>query len=151
MYERATDDSPYGAATSANAFRPSAIEYRLWWVCIPEPLMPKIGLGMKVAYRPCCCAIAFSANLNVIALSAVLRASAYSKSISCWPWATSWCAASTRMPNPSSASTMSWRTSCARSVEKSKYPASSWGSGAIWPCSSRRRRKNSSSGPVLTT
>ena len=35
--------------------------------------MPWIGLGMNVAYRPCCWAIAFSANLNVIALSAVVQ------------------------------------------------------------------------------
>ena len=71
--------------------------------------MPWIGLGMNVAYRPCCWAIALSVNLKVIALSAVWSASAYSKSISCWPAATSWWAASTRMPNASSASTMSCR------------------------------------------
>ena len=23
-----------------------------WWVCIPEPLSPKIGFGMKVALLP---------------------------------------------------------------------------------------------------
>ena len=89
-------------------------------MCIPEPLMPWIGLGMNVAYRPCCWAIALSANLKVIALSAVCSASLYSKSISCCPAATSWWAASTRIPNASRASTMSWRTSWARSVEKSK-------------------------------
>ena len=76
MYDRATSDSPYGFDASAKAFRFSAIEYRLWWVCIPEPLMPWIGLGMNVAYRPCCWAIALSANLKVIALSAVCSASA---------------------------------------------------------------------------
>ena len=120
MYDRATSDSPYGLPASANALRPSAIEYSDWWVCIPEPLMPWIGFGMNVAYRPCCWAIALSANLKVMALSAVRSASEYSKSISCWPTATSWWAASTLMPNASSASTMSWRISWARSVEKSK-------------------------------
>ena len=35
--------------------------------------MPWIGLGMNVAYRPCCWAIALSANLKVIALSAVAQ------------------------------------------------------------------------------
>jgi hypothetical protein len=79
--------------------------------------LASLGFGMNVAWSPCCWAIAFSANLNVIALSAVLSASAYSKSISCWPAATSWWAASTLIPNASRASTMSWRTSCARSVE----------------------------------
>ena len=49
MYERATSDRPYGFDASAKAFLPSAIEYRLWWVCIPEPLIPKIGFGMNVA------------------------------------------------------------------------------------------------------
>ena len=44
------------------------------------------------------------------ALSAVFSPSAYWKSISCWPDATSWWAASTRMPKASSALTMSWRT-----------------------------------------
>ena len=49
MYERARSESPYRLSGSANAFRPSAIEKRLWWVCMPEPLIPKIGLGMNVA------------------------------------------------------------------------------------------------------
>ncbi len=61
-----------------------------------------------------------SVKRNVTALSAVRRASSYVKSISCCPGATSWWAASTLMPNASSAFTMSWRTSCARSVLKSK-------------------------------
>ena len=90
MYERARSDSPYLFVASAKALRSSAIEYRLWWVCMPEPLMPWIGLGMNVAYRPCCWAIALSVYLKVIALSAVRSASEYSKSISCWPAATSW-------------------------------------------------------------
>ena len=41
---------------------------------MPEPLIPKIGLGMNVAYRPCSCAIALSVNLKVTALSAVCEA-----------------------------------------------------------------------------
>ena len=40
---------------------------------MPEPLIPWIGLGMNVAYSPCCWAMAFSANLKVIALSAVAK------------------------------------------------------------------------------
>ena len=33
-------------------------------MCIPEPLIPWIGLGMNVAYRPCCWAIALSVELE---------------------------------------------------------------------------------------
>ncbi len=35
---------------------------------MPEPAMPAIGFGMKVACRPCCWAIAFRVNLKVDAL-----------------------------------------------------------------------------------
>src|SRR3972149_1197083 len=101
MYDLASGDSPYDESPSAKALRDSAIEKRLWWVCMPEPLMPWMGLGMKVAYRPCGWAIAFRVNLKVSALSAVWIASAYSKSISCWPAATSWGGAPTRMPEAS--------------------------------------------------
>ena len=88
-YDLAIGDSPYDASASANAFCDFSMEYRLWCVCIPEPLIPWIGLGMNVAYRPCCWAIAFRVVLKVTALSAVWSASAYSKSISCCPAATS--------------------------------------------------------------
>ena len=43
-------------------------------MCMPEPLMPWIGLGMNVAYRPCRLAMALSVNLKVMALSAVRQA-----------------------------------------------------------------------------
>ena len=89
MYDRATSDSPYGFEPSANALRSSAMEYSDWCACMPDPLMPWIGLGMNVAYRPCCWAMALRANLKVIALSAVVSASEYWKSISCCPTATS--------------------------------------------------------------
>jgi hypothetical protein len=88
--------------------------------------------------------------LKVTALSAVRSASAYSKSISCWPVATSWWAVSTRIPKSSSEFIISLRTSVPRSSERSKYPAASWGRGSTTPLS-RLRRKNSSSGPVLRT
>ena len=90
-------------------------------MCMPEPLMPKIGLGMNVAYSPCSWAMALSVNLKVTRVVGGLAARRRSwKSISCWPAATSWWAASTLMPKASSALTMSWRTFWARSVEKSK-------------------------------
>ena len=82
--------------------------------------MPKNGFGMNVAYRPFDAATALSVVLKVTALSAVRSASAYSKSISCWPVATSWCAVSTLMPNSSSAFIISLRTSVPRSSERSK-------------------------------
>ena len=83
---------------SLNAFFAFLMSHSDWWVCIPEPLMPKNGLGMNVAYRPFGAAIALSVVLKVTALSAVRSASAYWKSISCWPVATSWCAVSTWIP-----------------------------------------------------
>ena len=87
---------------------------------MPDPLMPKNGLGMKVAYSPCRAATALRVVLKVTALSAVRSASAYSKSISCWPVATSWCAVSTLIPNASRSFIISLRTSVPRSSERSK-------------------------------
>jgi len=60
-----------------------------WCVCIPEPLIPNMGLGMKLACKPLAWAISLATNLYVITLSAMLRASEYLKSISCWLEATS--------------------------------------------------------------
>ena len=36
---------------------PVLVSIRLWWTCIPLPLIPKTGLGMKVAIRPCLAAM----------------------------------------------------------------------------------------------
>ena len=59
-------------------------------------------------------------------LSAVLGASAYRKSISCCPCATSWCAASTSKPIRSSTSTIARRASSPRSAgARSKYEPTS--------------------------
>ncbi len=65
---------------------------------MPEPLTPKIGFGMKVACRPWSRATFLTTKRKVETLSAVVTASAYLKSISCWPGATSWWAASTSKP-----------------------------------------------------
>ena len=67
-------------------------------MCMPLPAMPRMGLGMKVAYRPCCWARVFSTMRKVTMLSAVFRAWSNRKSISCWPGAISWCMASASMP-----------------------------------------------------
>ena len=82
--------------------------------------MPKIGLGMNVACSPCREATALRVVLKVTALSAVRSASAYLKSISCWPTATSWWAVSTSIPISSRSFIISLRTSVARSALRSK-------------------------------
>ena len=51
--------------------------------------MPNTGLGINDAIAPFCSAMAVTAYLKVIMLSAVVSASAYLKSISCCPLATS--------------------------------------------------------------
>ena len=56
---------------------------------MPDPLTPKIGLGMKVAWSPWSIATFLTMKRNVETRSAVVTASAYLKSISCWPGATS--------------------------------------------------------------
>ena len=78
---------------------------------MPLPLMPRMGLGRKVAWRPWFRAIRFTTHLKVAMLSAVVRASAYLKSISCCPGATSWWAASISKPMATRAFTMSRRAS----------------------------------------
>ncbi len=85
-------------------------------MCMPDPLTPKIGFGMNVACRPWSSATFLTMNRKVETRSAVVIASAYLKSISCWPGATSWCAASTSKPICSRASTMSRRASSPRST-----------------------------------
>ena len=35
-------------ASAKTLLAPFADQTKLWWVCMPEPLMPKIGLGMNV-------------------------------------------------------------------------------------------------------
>ena len=71
---------------------------------------------MNVACRPWSIATFLTMKRNVETRSAVVIASAYLKSISCWPAATSWCAASTSNPICSRARTMSRRASSPRST-----------------------------------
>src|SRR2546425_4155219 len=51
MYCSATGDSSHFPLGSWNAFAP--FRNSDWWVCIPEPFWPKIGLGMKVERQTC--------------------------------------------------------------------------------------------------
>src|SRR5579859_6579584 len=62
-----------------------------WWVCIPEPLSLKTGLGMNVAVLPALLATFRTMYLYFIILSAALIRVSNRKSISHWPAvATSW-------------------------------------------------------------
>ena len=75
---------------------------------MPLPGWSVNGLGMKVARTLWVSATSLTTCRNVMMLSAVVSASAYRRSISCWPGATSWWLNSTEMPIRSSAST-AWR------------------------------------------
>lgn len=75
---------------------------------MPEPGYSENGLGMKVACTPCSSATCFMTRRKVMMLSAVESASAYRRSISCWPGAPSWWLNSTEMPIDSSM-VMAWR------------------------------------------
>ncbi len=57
---------------------------------------------MNVAHTPCSIATSFITRRNAMMLSAVVSASAYRRSISCWPGAPSWWLYSTEMPMASS-------------------------------------------------
>ena len=106
MNARPTFDSFIGSPASWNALRSPSNSDR--WVCMPLPGWSVNGLGMNVACTPWESATSLTTCRNVMMLSAVVSASAYRRSISCWPGATSWWLNSTEMPIRSSAST-AWR------------------------------------------
>ena len=101
----ATELKPNSSSSLWKAFFPSLISEI--FICIPDPLTPCNGLGMKVAYNPCLWAIDLTTYLNVAILSAVTNASAYLKSISFCPAATSWCEVSISNPISSKARVIS--------------------------------------------
>ncbi|SKV32118.1 Uncharacterised protein [Mycobacteroides abscessus subsp. abscessus] len=102
---------------------------------------------MNVACTPSMIATSLTTLRKVITLSAMERASAYRKSISCWPGAPSWWLNSTEMPMDSSASIACRRKLGAASCTAwSKYPASSAGMGAVPSSGMFFSRKNSISG-----
>ncbi len=93
-------DSWYSAPASKNALRsPSNSDT---WVCMPEPGWVVNGLGMNDAQMPWLSATSRMTVRKVMMLSAVLSASAYRRSISCWPGPPSWWLNSTEMPIDSS-------------------------------------------------
>ena len=97
---RPTLDSWYSAPASKKALRsPSK---RDTCVCMPEPGCAVNGLGMNDAQMPWPSATSRTTVRKVMMLSAVLSASAYRRSISCWPGPPSWWLNSTEMPIASS-------------------------------------------------
>ena len=61
------------------------------WQCIPEPLSPKRGFGIKVAVLPCRLAVFLTMYLNFIIESAIWLIVVYLIPISHWPpLPTSW-------------------------------------------------------------
>ena len=79
---------------------------------MPDPGCSVNGFGMNDAYTPWLSATSFITRRNVMMLSAVESASAYRRSISCWPGAPSWWLNSTEMPIASSIVIASRRKSC---------------------------------------
>ncbi len=71
-------------------------------MCMPEPGWVVNGWGMNVAQMPWLSATSRITVRKVMMLSAVLSASAYLRSISCWPGPPSWWLNSTEMPIASS-------------------------------------------------
>ena len=65
---------------------------------MPEPGCSVNGLGMNEAHLPWLSATSRTTVRNVMMLSAVDSASAYRRSISCWPGPPSWWLNSTEMP-----------------------------------------------------
>ena len=97
---------------------------------MPEPWTPSSGLGMNVAWRPWEAATSRTMRRNVITLSAIVRASVWRRSISCWLGASSWKLYSTGMPMASSVRIVCLRRDPVMSfVVRSKNPPSSSGCG----------------------
>ena len=85
---------------------------------------------MNVAWTPCDAASSRTISRNVITLSAIVRASVWRRSISCWLGASSWKLYSTGMPIASSVRIVCWRSDPVTSlVVRSKKLASSRGRG----------------------
>ena len=94
---------------------------------MPEPCTPSSGFGMNVACSPCAAATSRTTKRNVITLSAIVSASVWRRSISCWPGASSWKLYSTGMPIASSVRIVCLRSDPVMSlvVRSKKLPSSS--------------------------
>ncbi len=80
---------------------------------MPDPWTPPRGLGIKEARIPLRAAISFTTTRTSITVSAIVMASVYRRSISCWLGASSCWLYSTGMPISSSMSTVSRRSAVA--------------------------------------
>ena len=85
----ASSDIPAYPSPAKRGLPPFQID---WCVCMPEPLSPKRGFGMKVTVLPCRFATFLQTYLKYISLSAMDTRESYRMSISACPAvATSWC------------------------------------------------------------
>ena len=82
MNRFAVVDRWYGSSASKKAL--SSPWKSDTWVCMPEPWTPSSGLGMNVAWTPSVEATSFTTSRNVMTLSAMVSASVWRRSISCW-------------------------------------------------------------------
>ena len=94
---------------------------------MPLPCTPSSGLGMKVACTPCLAAASRTTRRKVMMLSAMVSASVWRRSISCWLGESSWKLYSTGMLIVSSVRMVSLRSVPATSVvvRSKKLPSSS--------------------------
>ena len=98
---------------------------------MPLPCTFSSGLGMNVACTPWLAATSLTTSRNVMMLSAIVSASVWRRSISCWLGASSWKLYSTGMLIVSSVRMVCLRNVPATSVVvRSKKPPSSSGTGA---------------------
>ena len=99
---------------------------------MPEPCTPSSGLGMNVAWTPCWAATSFTTSRNVMTLSAIVSASVWRRSISCWLGESSWKEYSTGMPSVSRVRMVCLRSEPVMSlVVRSKNEPSSSGLGRL--------------------
>ena len=82
MNALAVADMPVGRSGSKKAFSPFRV--RDWLRCMPEPLAPSSGFGMKVACQPSLTAYSLTTIFEVMRLSAASSAPLARRSSSCW-------------------------------------------------------------------
>src|SRR5687767_6834075 len=81
-YHSAICDSPAYLSPANSGLPPFHSD---WWVCMPEPLSPKIGFGMNVTDLPYWLATLLVIHLYFIMLSADFSSVVNRRSISAWP------------------------------------------------------------------
>src|SRR5579862_1675881 len=81
-YQRANCERPAYLSPAKSGLFLAHID---WWVCMPDPLSPKMGLGMKVTVLPYWLATLLMIHLYFIMPLADLSRVLKRKSISAWP------------------------------------------------------------------